>query len=85
MCMSVECTHMYITLYLSVCKKDDTVHKLPGIGSERSWNGSRVMETFLQAKHFTLLSRTPSNTSLTMLVVQGGPTVGGRGRMSPQI
>ena len=47
---------------------------LPGIGRERSWKGSRVTETFLQAKHLTLLSRTPSNTSFTMLVVRGGPT-----------
>ena len=42
------------------------------MGRERSWKGSLVSDTFLQERHLTRLSRVPSNTSLTMLVVRGG-------------
>ena len=47
-----------------------TYNQSPGIGRDRSWKGSRVTEIFLQVRHFTLLSKIPSNTSLTMLLTR---------------
>ena len=39
----------------------------PGIGSERSWKGSFVTDTFLHCRHSTVLSISPSKTSEIML------------------